>query len=287
MQGEFRMITDLATVTPKELLFNYDELKAFLTEALQEYNTLIVTEDAISDAKAKRATLNKLADNINSYRINVKKQLMQQYDADFKPKCDELVAMTKDASDNIAKQIKAFGEAEAKRKLEAIRLRYEEMADEDMWRFCPWGYVFNPKWENKGVTEDAAVSEITEEMEKVRGDISAIREMGGEDTAALLARYVVTHNISDVIHYASELKTEREREAARKLEAEEKKRIATASATPRNDEDAARRSEYSNAAVGFKDSEMVTVNFRVTCTKAQLAALGEYMRKNGIQFGRS
>lgn len=281
MQGEFRMITDLATVTPKELLFNYDELKAFLTEALQEYNTLIVTEDAISDAKAKRATLNKLADNINSYRINVKKQLMAQYDADFKPKCDELVSMTKDASDNIAKQIKAFEEAEANRKLEAIQRRYEEMADEDMHRFCPWGYVLNPKWSNKGVTEDAAVAEITAEMEKVRGDIAAIREMGGEDTAALLAQYVVTHNISAVIRYASELKTGREREEARKREAAE--RAAREAAAM---EQAAKAAHAPVVEADAEAPQTVTVDFRVTCTRTQLKDLGEYMKLRGIHYGR-
>lgn len=278
MQGEFRMITDLATVTPKELLFNYEELKAFLTEALQDYKTLVVTEESISDAKAKRAALNKLAENINAYRINVKKQLMAQYDEDFKPKCDELVAMTKEATDNISTQIKSIENAEKEAKLAEIRKAYDGIALGELKTFCAWETVYNPKWENKGFSIDAAVEEIRARVSRTAGDLAAIRVAGGPDTVPLLQWYMQTNDLSAVLCRASELKAMREREAARKRESEEKER---------NDAASAQQLESSNAAIGLEDSEPVTVIFKVVCTKAQLAALGEYMRKNGIQFGRA
>lgn len=281
MQGEFRMITDLATVTPKELLFNYDELKAFLTEALQEYNTLIVTEDAISDAKAKRATLNKLADNINSYRINVKKQLMAQYDADFKPKCDELVSMTKDASDNIAKQIKAFEDAEKAEKLEKLHSEYIAMTNDETELYCPWECVVNDKWANKTYPYENAVAEIKDALERAVNDLAAIRDLGGDDTPYLLDVYKQTHGLSAVVRKASELKTMRANEEARKREAAE--RAAREAAAM---EQAAKAAHAPVVEADAEAPQTVTVDFRVTCTRTQLKDLGEYMKLRGIHYGR-
>lgn len=278
MNGEFRMITDIATVAPKELLFNYDELKAFLTEALRDYKALVVTEDGISDAKAKRAKLNKLAENINAYRINVKKQLMAQYDEDFKPKCDELVAMTKEASDSISNQIKAFETAEAEAKVAALHEYYDSVADADIQEYLPWGSVNNPKWANKTFSADNAKAEIDTRISNVKSDLEAIRQMGGEDTAYLLDVYEQTHDLSAVIRKASELRTAREREEQRKREAEEAERKARTAPEP--EPEPVRLQETAEKI------DLVTVDFRVTCTKVQLNALGQYMKRNGIKYGR-
>ena len=107
---------------------------------------------------------------------------------------------------------------------------------------------------------------------------SAIRQMGGDDTAYLLDVYKQTHDLSAVVRKASELQTMREREAARKLKTEEKERIATAQA-PRNDE--------IPAPAQPQGETLLTITFQVKCTKAQLTALGQYMRDNGIQYGRA
>jgi hypothetical protein len=276
MNGEFRMITDLSTAAPKELLFNYDELKAFLTEELQVYKSLVVTEDGIADAKAKRAKLNKLADNINSYRINVKNQLMAQYDKDFKPKCDELVSMTKEASDNISNQIKAYEQNEKEEKTNRLYAEWVTYADGELAAYCPWNIVYNDRWSNKTYPIDDAIEEIKASLERTKGDLAAIRDMGGDDTPALLQWYAQTHDLSAVVRKASELATMRQREEQRKREAEERRaadeekpkiepQIASASATTGN---------------------LVTVDFRVVCTREQLTALGQYMKANGIKYGR-
>lgn len=275
MQSEFRMITDLATVAPKELLFNYDELKAFLTESLRDYKALVVTEDGVSDAKAKRAKLNKLAENINAYRINVKKQLMSKYDEDFKPKCDELVAMTKEASDNLDRQIKAFEQTEADEKVAQIKAFYDDLADDEVMEYLPWGRVNNPKWRNKGYSVENAQADIQTQIGNVRDDLSAIRGMGDDDTAYLLDVYRETLDLSAVVRKASEVKATRQREELRTREEEAQRRQM----------EAARKAVREMTDVPQND-ELVTVDFRVWCTRTQLTALGEYMKRNGIKYGR-
>lgn len=290
MQGEFRMITDLAVAAPKELLFNYDELKAFLTEALRDYKTLVVTEDGISDAKAKRAKLNKLADNINSYRISVKKQLMEKYDEDFKPKCDELVAMTKEASDNIAAQIKHYEDEEKRQKIDALHSEYIALTDDEAESFCPWELVFNEKWANKGYRYEDAVEEIKAALYNTRVNLESIRSIGGDDVPYLLDVYKQTHDINLVLRKQLELQAAREREEKRKMEAE---RQATVVVEPKKKEAQAKKTEQVPAPTVVMEEpddaveEIGTTVFRVWCTRSQLNALGRFMRENGIQYGRA
>ena len=295
MQAEFRMITDLATVTPKELRFNYDELKAVLQENLAQYKTQIVTPDTISEARADRAKLNKLKDGISSYRISVKKQLMEQYDTDFKPKCDELVEMVDEAASNIGGQIKAYEEAEANAKIERIRQYYVEACTDDLREFCPWEAVFNLKWANKGYSEDNAREEIGAALNKTEADLGVIRTMDERDVPYLLDVYKQARDLGAVMRKAAELKARREAEEKRKAELDAALRAAKENQAPRvidaADPDAFAKAKpgdvisFGEAAKSAED-EIVTVDFRVECSKRQLASLKGFLRANGIRYGR-
>lgn len=45
---------------PSAILFNFEELKAEITERARVYETLVYTDDKIKEAKADKANLNKL-----------------------------------------------------------------------------------------------------------------------------------------------------------------------------------------------------------------------------------
>ena len=57
---EFVVKTDLENQLPSVIDFNFEEIKAELTEKLSQYNNLIVTEDSIKSAKSDKESLNKL-----------------------------------------------------------------------------------------------------------------------------------------------------------------------------------------------------------------------------------
>ena len=69
---EFIMKTDLKQM-PDKIEFNYEEMKAEFSKKLVHYNTLVVTEDSIRDAKADKAALNKLKEAIETRRKEIKK----------------------------------------------------------------------------------------------------------------------------------------------------------------------------------------------------------------------
>ena len=58
-----------------EIEYNYDELKAFLNDALAEFGNVVVTLETLQESKKAMATLNKAADTIDNFRKNTKKEL--------------------------------------------------------------------------------------------------------------------------------------------------------------------------------------------------------------------
>ena len=76
---EFLIKTDLNAI-PQAIDFNFEEMKAELTEKLTAYNALVVTEDSIRDAKADKAKLNKLRTAVEDKRKEVKKLCLQAMD---------------------------------------------------------------------------------------------------------------------------------------------------------------------------------------------------------------
>lgn len=54
---------------PEKIEFNYEQLKAELTEKVSLYETMVYTDDQIKQAKADKANLNKLKKALNDERI--------------------------------------------------------------------------------------------------------------------------------------------------------------------------------------------------------------------------
>lgn len=97
---------------PVEISFNFDELKAELTEKVKKYELMTYTEEQIKEAKADRANLNKLKKALNDERIRREREYMQPFE-EFKGKIKEIIAIIDKPVAVIDAQIKA---AEEKRK---------------------------------------------------------------------------------------------------------------------------------------------------------------------------
>lgn len=289
---EFRITTDLSALRSQIIDANFAEVREWLDENLAPYRDMAVSADDLSTAKTYRANIRKVKERIEQSRKEAKAAALEAYSA-FEAKCKELTGLCDEAANNIDTQVKAFEDAEKQAKIAELRADYDSHITEDLEPFCPWERVFNPKWENKGYSIDAAKEEIYECISRTENYLSAIRDMGGDDTPYLLDVYKQTHDMAAVVRKASELKTMREREAARKREeseraAREAELLAEASRASHTPviEAPPQPPTVTNAAIGLEDSEMITVAFKVFCTKAQLTALGQYMKQNGIRYGR-
>lgn len=288
---EFRITSDLSDLRGQVIEANFAEVREWLDTNLAPYREMAVTPDTMSTAKQYRANIRKVRDRIDESRKEAKNAALAAYSA-FESKCNELTGLCDDAANAIDAQVKALEDEEKKEKIAQLRNEYESLSDDEIREYLPWGCINNQKWENKSYSFDAACGEIRTAIENTRDDLATIRGMGGDDTPYLLDVYRQTRNLSAVVKKASDLKTMRQREEQRaRDEAErraaiEKARIATAQA-PRNDNEKPQPEPDVYVEDAPPENSRYYVKFWVDCTREQLIALGNFMKENGIRYGKA
>lgn len=207
---------------------NFDEMKAALTEFVEPYENLIVSEDAIPEAKADRAKLNKVEKSIDEYRKMVKRAYTEQFSG-FEDKCKELTGIVSKASAKIDMQVKAYEERKKDEKLMNLRIFFNDM--NDVPEYLKFEDIENPKWGNVTYSMDQCMDEIKRAVEDTKLNIETIKGLHSEYELSLLQRYKETHKIADAIAlngqlYQAKERAERERKIAEqmRLEAEKKRR---------------------------------------------------------------
>ena len=103
--------------------WNFEELKAEITAAAQEYETSVYTDDTIKAAKADRAKLNKFVDALEGKRTEIRKKLLEP-DELFGQQVKELTGIVQRAIKNIDGQVKDYEERQRKEKLDKVREFY-------------------------------------------------------------------------------------------------------------------------------------------------------------------
>src|SRR5574344_997785 len=125
---EFIMKTDLKQL-PDKIEFNYEEMKAEFSKKLVHYNTLVVTEDSIRDAKTDKAALNKLKEAIDTRRKEIKKLYLLPYEK-LEKQGKELVAMIDAPNKSIDSQLAVFDQKKQDEKWEQITEYYNTAVKE-------------------------------------------------------------------------------------------------------------------------------------------------------------
>ena len=277
---EMIMSTDLATAIPAEIGFNFEELETELQRRLEHYNHLVVTEDAIKDAKDDRAALRKLREAIETRRKEVKKQCEAPYKA-FETKVKRLTALIDAPIAAIDGQVKSFEEQEREQKRGEIAAAYDELVPEEIREIIPLNRILDTKWLNKGTT-----------MKSIRGDIETIAKRTKVDVTymeaavdpmyltAVRSEYIKTLDINKALDYRDHLiATEQafqQREAQRaafRHPVEEKPPVA--------DQEPVRQ----HPVPPFHREEKLhdlTLAFQIT--QSQATALKRFLTDNNIQY---
>lgn len=215
---EMRMTTDLETALPAEIGFNFEELKTELTARLDHYNTLVVTEDAIKEAKTDLANLRKLRDAIDTKRKEVKKKCLEPFNS-FEAQVKELLALIDAPVAAINEQVKAFDDRSKEEKLEEITKAYEEIVPAETKEIIPLERILDPKWLNKGTTMKSIRENIAMISTRTKIDILYLESsVEDEYITAVRAKYIETLNVEASMHHRDALvaaqRAFRQREAA-------------------------------------------------------------------------
>lgn len=272
--------------------FNYEELKGGLTASLEKYQNLVYTPENIKEAKDDRATLNALKKSLNDEKIKIKKEFMVPYD-DFEAKIKELIELVDKPASEIDKQVKVFEEQEKAKKRETIKTIYFENIGAYV-ELISLEKLYDPRWENKTYKETDITKEIQDVVKKADSDLKVIMDLKSEFEFQIKDTYFKTLDLGQALIENQRL--EKQKELQEQLA---KPQTTEVKVDPVNsiDVDAADAMRYavgniagvdtSNEESNQVEEKMVSVAFRVECTESQLKALGEYMKANGIKYGRA
>lgn len=207
---------------PEVITFNYEELKGELKAKVDHYGNIAYTEDQIKEAKADKASLNRLKKALNDERIRIQREYMVPFD-NFKSKVDELIKIIDEPVSLIDKQVKTFEEKRKQEKEEKIREKFEEINTLD---FLKIEKIWNLKWLNASYSMPKITEEIEETISKIKKEMQTLAGLA-EHSFEALEFYKQTLDISAALSRAkelAELQKRKEEEEKRKAEAEEKRK---------------------------------------------------------------
>lgn len=281
---EMKMTTDLQTALPAEIGFNFDELKLELTERLHHYNTLVVTEDAIQDAKTDRANLRKLRDAIDTHRKDVKKAYMRPFNV-FEAQIKELTALIDAPIAAIDGQVKSFDEQQRNQKLTEIEAQYEELVPETIRDIIPLSRILDQRCLNKSTTMKSITEAIQTRVKRTNVDLALLNGVEPKYMAATRAKYIETLDVNTALDYQYELAAadERFRQQEEARQQREALRANLASQAPQAEEKppVAAQEPVNEPR---KEEKMYSLRLEFQLTMRQADALKQFLTANHINY---
>jgi len=172
---------------------NFEDVKASLTETLNKYKGIIVTEEGLKDCKATQKELSSLRIKIDTYRKTIKKEVLVPV-TEFEGKCKELEALIIEVENPIKEGINVFDNMRREEKktkaLEFITdaIESHQLKDKYSKQLNVLDKYFALTGSVKAVKEDI---EVRAESLKIQQD-SEEREL--EQLKASIDMYVTTFN---------------------------------------------------------------------------------------------
>ena len=200
---------------PKEIGFNFEELKAEIVSKSALYKNMVYTDETIKEAKSDRATLNKFVAALEDKRKEVKKRCLAPYE-EFEKQIKEFVRIVDEPVRMIDAQVKDY---EDRKKAEKKSQIEEIFARTGFQNFVKLEQVFNYKWLNASVSLKKIEEELAEIRNAIGHDVSALNALP-EFSFEALEMYKQTLNLSAAIQEGQRLadiqKRKLEYEAQRK-----------------------------------------------------------------------
>ncbi len=203
---------------PAEISFNFDEIKQSLSDQMEIYKSMEVTEEVLAERKKDIATLRKIAKAIDDKRKEVKASYMLPYDK-FEKQAKELVEIVNQPIELINRQVKEFEEKQkAEKKQKAYDYYLEKIVGhEDVLSFEE---VFKESWLNVVTSLKSIKADIDQYIADRLADLETITAMHSEIEDKALSVYKSTHRLADAIKIINDY--EAQKRAI--LEAEERRR---------------------------------------------------------------
>lgn len=217
--------------------WNEDEVRQNLTEMLAAYTGRVYTPETIKDAKADRASVNKLDKQLSDAARSAKTFYMKPLE-EFLQSTKQMQAQCKAVSGAIDAQVKAVEESERQDKADALQAIYADCIGE-LRELIPFDRLLVPQWLNKTYDLAKAGRELRRDVETRRKELKIIQDTCGEDAEACQLEYLRALDVNAAL--AEHLRLQSSREKLRRAEEErlaaERARAAAPVIIPPTDEE--------------------------------------------------
>ena len=246
--------------------WNKDEVQKNLDELLAAYTGRVYTPEAVKDAKADRAAVNKWEKQLGDALRAAKKLYTEPLDA-FSQSIKAMQAQCKQVSGAIDTQVKAVEQAQREEKASTLRLVYRDCIGE-LEELFPFERLLDEHWLNKTFDLSQAEKDLRLRIETRRNELKLIRDTCGEDAEACTTEYLRNLRVNDALQEYTRRRNARE--ALRKAEAEraaaERARAAAPVIVPPSEE---ARQIAAEAAQAAQTNAFITASGRLDCEVLQ------------------
>lgn len=297
---ELRMDTDLRTALPAAIDFNFEELKTELAERLEHYNSLVVTEDGIKEAKADRAKLNKLRKAIDTRRKDIKKEYIKPY-SEFEGKIKELTVLIDQPIKAIDTQLQGYEERRKEERREKVAATYELAIREELRDIIPLDKIFDQSWLNATTSMKKVLEDLKAIVDRTSADMLVLDTIEEKYRIPVRNVYLNTLNIQNALKHRDELIAAEEafiaREAERKAQEEAQKAREEARKAKEAEQAAIQAQKAAEAKpepqTGGVRPEMTepevkkyTLRLEFIVTMEQAQAIRNFIDQNNIEYKR-
>ncbi len=264
--------------------WNYDEVKQWVEDGLQAYKGRVYTSETITEAKKDRANLNKLATAIDAKRKEMKAMYLAPYEQ-FEAEAKELVGMIKTVSAEIDAQVKTYDEFRKQQKQQQIEAEIYTPMIGKLAELVPYKKLHNPKWLNVTTSMGEIGQEMARKVEEIENGLKAIERLNIDADVAerVTSVFLRDFDLSAAIAESDRIMEEREKMARYQAEQRAQQAQAAAVAPKPISAPVVEEKPVQPAQQPAVEEKVYEVVFRINVTKAQLDALGAYMRANGIK----
>ena len=209
----------------KSIGWNKEQIKEAVVSITEQYRGLAYTEAQLQEAKADRAKLNAMKNDISARRIQVKKALLEPYEK-FEAEVKEVVALIDEPIAMIDEQIVAYEERTKEEKRQTLEKFFVENRAE-LPELITFERIFNPKWLNKSSSLSSCKNDIKKLIEDISADLAAIRSSLDERYSVYAEEFYLKRemNLSHALAEANHIqemdrKAEEERKAKEQAQKE-------------------------------------------------------------------
>lgn len=210
---------------------NFEEIKEALGLQMTAYLELELNVGNIKERKADLATLRKIRKAVDDRRKEVKKTFNKPYE-EFESKVKEVLAVIDEPINMIDAGLKGFEEKRIAEKIEHAKQIHAEQVGE-FSEYLPFSASYKSTWKNATCSDNEIISDIQEQVIKVKNDLNVIKGLHSEIEEQLLEAYKTTGNLAAVVQKNTEyIEIKRQIELAEQQKKEEDAARETAKAEP-------------------------------------------------------